>query len=231
MQCNHIHHIRASSAIWIDFVNKNSRVCRNLLHDIESFNGAIFFEASNEPNTIDHNVIYNVSVGSGLYARDCDKLLIAHNLVINCDHAGVHMRKTESRDRVGVCKDNDVINNILVGCGVAFDYERMGNVSDHNILSGMGAGFSLDDWQKSGLDAGSRTVELDIALEPGRPLLDWSCADTAAPTVKREELLRLDYFGRPYASDKVPVGPFTEGWGSMRRRLRLVPDDADSPRQ
>ncbi len=224
VQCNHIHHIRAASAIWIDFVNQNSRVCRNLLRDIASFNGAIFFEASNIPNMIDHNVIYNVSVGSGLYARDCDKLLIAHNLVINCDHAGVHMRKTESRDRVGVCKDNDVINNVLVGCGVAFDYERMGNVSDHNILSGMGAGFSLDDWQKSGLDASSTSIDLDLTIDPEDQRLAWSSA-TDVPAVSRHELLEVDYFGRPYPGDEVPVGPFTEGLNTVCRRLRLTSNE------
>ena len=222
VQSNHIHDIRASSGIWIDFVNKNSRVCRNLMHDIESFNGAIFFEASNEPNTIDHNVIYNVSVGSGLYARDCDKLLIAHNLVVNCDHAGVHMRKTESRDRVGVCKDNDVINNVLVGCGVAFDYERMGNVSDHNILCGMGEGFSLEEWQKSGLDANSTTIQLKVAIDPEDQLLEWSSTAGEVPEVTRNEVLENDYFGRPYASDEVSVGPFMEGLSEQGRRLRLT---------
>ena len=224
VQCNHIHDIVASPAIWIDFANQNSRVCRNLLHDIASFNGAIFFEASNIPNMIDHNVIYNVSVGSGLYARDCDELLIAHNLVVNCDHAGVHMRKTPTRDRVGVCKDNHVINNVLVRCGVAFDYEKMENVSDYNILSGMGEDFSLDDWQKSGLDANSATLQLDLTIDPEDQRLDWSSATDGVPAVIRHELLSLDYFGRSYSRDDVPVGPFAEGWSQVSRRLRLTPN-------
>ena len=186
--------------------------------------GAIFFEASNVPNMIDHNIIYNVSVGSGVYARDCDKLLIAHNLVVNCDHAAVHMRKTESRDRVGVCKDSDVINNVLVGCGVAFDYERMGNVSDYNILAGMGEEFSLDDWQKSGLDANSTTIELELAIGAQDQRLAWSSA-TDVPAVSRHELFDVDYYGRPYPGDEVPVGPFAEGLSPVCRRLRLTAND------
>ena len=224
VQCNHIHDIVASPGIWIDFANQNSRVCRNLLHDIASFNGAIFFEASNIPNMIDHNVIYNVSVGSGLYARDCDKLLIAHNLVVNCDHAGVHMRKTPTRDRVGVCKDNRVVNNVLARCGVAFDYEKMENVSDYNILSRIGEDFSLEDWQKAGLDANSATVQLDMAIDPEDQCLGWSSATDGVPAVARDELLSLDYFGRSYSGNEVPVGPFTEGWSQVRRRLRLTPN-------
>ena len=224
VQCNHIHDIVASPAIWIDFANQNSRVCRNLLHDIASLNGAIFFEASNIPNMIDHNVIYNVAVGSGVYNRDCDALLIAHNLVMNCHHAGIHMRKTPTRDRVGICKNNRVINNIIAQCGVAFDYEVMENISDNNILSGMGEDFSLDDWQRSGLDTRSTTAELDIAIEPEGESLAWSSPADALAMVTGDELLTLDYFGRPYPGDEVSVGPFTEGWSPVSRRLRLTPN-------
>ena len=223
VQCNHIHHCYAAPGIWMDFVNRNSRVCRNLLHDIATFNGAIFFEASNVPNLIDHNVIYNVKVGSGIYQRDCDQLLIAHNLVRNCDHAGVHMRKTPTRDRVGVCKDNRVINNILAQCSVAFDYEVMENVSDNNVLFGMGEGFSLGDWQGSGLDIHSRSARLEVAIDPGSQLLTWSSATDPAPTVPGDELLSCDYFGRPHPGHEVPAGPFTEGWSEVPRQLRLTP--------
>ena len=39
VQCNHIHHCHAAPGIWIDFANVNSRVTRNLLHDIASTTG------------------------------------------------------------------------------------------------------------------------------------------------------------------------------------------------
>ena len=224
VQCNHIHHCCAAPGIWIDFANRNSRVCRNLVHDIASTSGAIFFEASKFPNLIDHNVVYNVEAGSGIYQQDCDQLLIAHNLVLNCDHAGVHMRKNPTRDRVGVCKDNRIINNIIARCPIPFEYVVMENVSDNNILSGMGEGFSLGDWQESGLDTHSRTARLDVAIDPRDQLLAWSSATDAVPTVPRDELLSCDYFGRPYPGDYVPVGPFTEGWSAVRRLLRLTPN-------
>ncbi len=222
VQCNHIHDCHGAPGIWIDAGNRNSRVCRNLLHDIAAANGAIFFEKSNALNLIDHNVIYNVEQGNGVYQRDCDGLLIAHNFVRNCENAGVCIRKTQSRNR-GDCKNNRIINNVIAECGVAFEFDVMDNVSDCNILSRMGDDFDLNDWQQSGLDEHSTTVELDLAIDPGEPSLVWS-SKTALPMVIRDELMCLDYFGRPYpGDDDITVGPFIEGWSPVCRRLRLAP--------
>lgn len=220
VQCNHIHDCHGAPAIWIDCGNRNSRVCRNLVHDIAAANGAIFFEASNVLNLIDHNVIDHVEQGSGVYARDCDKLLIAHNLIRRCTHSGVRLRKTPTRDRVGVCKDNRLINNVIARCGVAFEFEVMENISDNNIFTDMGHDFSLIDWQASGLDAHSAALELDLAIDPGHRSLTWS-SSTQVPRVPCDELLTLDYFGRAYSSDTA-VGPFAEGWSTVRRQLQLA---------
>ena len=224
VQCNHIHHCHAAPGIWIDHSNWNSRVCRNLVHDITTSSGAIFFEASNVPNLIDHNIVYNVEHGSGVYQQDCDQLLIAHNLILNCDHAGVHMWKNPNKHRVGVCKHNRVINNIIAQCAVGFDYEVMENVSDYNILSRMGDDFSLIDWQASGLDTHSTMAKLDLAVDPEDWSLAWSSQTDAVLTELRDELLSTDYFGRPYSADEIPAGPFTEGWSPVGRQLKLVPD-------
>ena len=187
--------------------------------------GALFFEASNDLNLIDHNIIYNVEQGSGVYNRDCDGLLIAHNLIQNCGHSAVRIRKTQHRDRIGVCKNNRVINNVIAQCPVAFDYEVMENVSDYNIFSSMGDDFGLSDWQASGLDTHSTTVELEMAIDPEDPSLAWSSQTDPVPTVRRDELLSLDYFGRPYPGDEVTVGPFTEGWSPVCRQLKLAIND------
>ena len=60
----------------------------------------------------------------------------------------------------------------------------------------MGEEFSLEDWQANGQDAHSRMMALDIDLGEGRRL-EWSSPTDAVPMVDREELLSLDYFGRP----------------------------------
>jgi len=222
VQCNHIHHCYAAPGIWIDFANRNTRLCRNLLHDIATNNGAIFFEASSSPNLIDHNVVYNVE-GSGIYQRDCDLLLIAHNLTLDCSFAGIRMRKTPHRDRVGVCRNNRVINNIVARCPLAFDYEILENVSDCNAISGVSQDFDLGDWQSAGLDTHSRLADLDVAIEPGDQSLGWSSPTDEVLAVPCDELLSVDYFGRSYPQGAVPVGPFTEGWSRVRRQLRLLP--------
>ena len=224
VQCNHIHHCYAATGIWIDCANRNTRVCRNLVHDIAAANGAIAFEASNVLNLIDHNIIYNVD-GAGMHLHDSDLLLIAHNLIQNCSFAAVHMTKSPSRDRVGVCKNNRVINNVITRCPVAFDYDVMENVSDYNIFSDMGEDFSLGEWQATGLDTHSTVARLDLAIDPESQRLTWSSQTDPVPTVVRDELLNLDYFGRSYPGDEVTVGPFTEGWSPVCRQLKLAIND------
>ena len=222
VQSNHIHHCYAATGIWIDCANRNSRVSRNLLHDIAAANGAIAFEASNVLNLIDHNIIYNVD-GTGVHLHDCDLVVVGHNLIQSCSSAAVYLTKSPSRDRVGVCKNNRIINNIIAQCPVAFDFDVMENVSDSNIFSRMGDDFSLSDWQASGLDTHSSTVELDVVIYPEDQRLAWSSPTDAVVKVPRDKLLSFDYFGRSYPGDEVSVGPFTEGWSPVCRRLKLVP--------
>jgi hypothetical protein len=219
LQGNHFHDIHAAPAIWIDVWNWNTRICRNLVHDIAVTSGAIFPEKSNFLCLIDHNIIYNVIGGSGIFPQDIDQVLIAHNLILNCSLPGIRMSKNPRRDRVGICKHNRITNNIIAQCPVGFEYAKE-NVSDYNIFSRMGDDFSLDDWQANGQDTHSTTMELDIAIGDDQGL-EWSSPTDAVLMVGREELLDLDYFGRPYTQDEVTVGPFIEGWSAVRRRLRL----------
>ena len=219
---NHVHDCYASSGIWIDFANRNTRVTRNLIHDISSYAGGLFFEASNVVNLIDHNVVYNVQ-GSGFYLHDSDRLLVTHNLLVNCAPYGIRMTKTRTRDRVGVSKHNRVINNVVAECPVPFEYANTENVSDYNIVSGAGQNFSLAEWQSTGLDAHSRTADLDIAVGPEDGILTWSARKAEVLKVTRDERLGFDYFGRRYPDSVIAVGPFIEGWSPVHRRLKLVP--------
>ncbi len=219
---NHVHDCYASAGIWIDFANRNTRVTRNLIHDISSYAGALFFEASNVLNLIDHNVVYNVQ-GSGFYLHDSDRLLVAHNLLVNCAPYGIRMTKTKTRDRVGVSKHNRVINNVVAQCPVPFEYANTENVSDYNIVSGAGKDFSLAKWQSTGLDTHSRTAKLDITIGPEDGILSWSARTDDVLTVIRDERMGFDYFGRTYPEDVIAVGPFIEGWSQAHRRLRLIP--------
>ncbi len=218
---NHVHDCYASSGIWIDFANRNTRVTRNLIHDISSYAGGLFFEASNVINLIDHNVVYNVQ-GSGFYLHDSDRLLVTHNLLVNCAPYGIRMTKTKTRDRVGVSKHNRVINNVVAECPVPFEYANTENVSDYNIVSGAGQNFSLAEWQSTGLDSHSRTANLDIAIGPEDGILSWSARKDEVLKVTRDERMGFDYFGRKYPGGVITVGPFIEGWSPAHRRLKLV---------
>ena len=218
---NHVHDCYASAGIWIDFANRNTRVTRNLIHDISSYAGGLFFEASNVLNLIDHNVVYNVQ-GSGFYLHDSDRLLVTHNLLVNCAPYGIRMTKTKTRDRVGVSKHNRVINNIVAQCPVPFEYANTENVSDYNVVSGAGKAFGLDEWQSTGLDANSRTADLDINIGPEDGIISWSARSDEVLTVPRDERMGIDYLGRRYAEGAIAVGPFVEGWSPVHRRLKLI---------
>ena len=172
-------------------------------------------------NLIDHNVVYNVQ-GSGFYLHDSDRLLVTHNLLVNCAPYGIRMTKTRTRDRVGVSKHNRVINNVVAECPVPFEYANTENVSDYNIVSGAGRNFSLAEWQSTGLDTHSRTADLDIAVGPEDGILTWSARKDEVLKVPRDERLGFDYFGRRYPDSVIAVGPFIEGWSPVQRRLKLV---------
>jgi hypothetical protein len=101
----------------------------------------------------------------------------------------------------------------------------MENISDYNLLSNIGEDFSLGEWQTTGLDTDSRMAELDLAIDPTNQCLTWSSQADAVLRVRRDdEYQNLDYFGRSYPGVEIPVGPFTEGWSSVCRRLRLIPN-------
>ena len=216
VQSNRIHDCYAGSAIWIDFMNRNTRVCRNLLHDVSAFTGAVFFEASNALNMVDHNVVYRVR-GSGLYQHDCDQLVIAHNLVADCSLAGIRMLKNKDRDRVGFCKNNRVVNNVVTRCKVPLEYFDIENNSDQNVFSGIGDEFDFESWKQTGLDPGSCVLDLEVTFDEDDRGMSWSGADFEPIPV--DEVLNCDYFGRRHAGGKMPIGPFMEGWSSIPRRL------------
>ena len=134
------------------------------------------------------------------------------------------MLKNKERDRVGICKNNRVINNVVVGCAVPLDYFDVENVSDHNLFAGPRDDYDLAEWQTQGLDAHSRVVSLDLAFDRDTQTFSWLSAEDEIVQARREEVLDCDYFGRAHPADQVPVGPFIEGWSKVRRQLQLVPN-------
>ena len=133
---NVFRHLWDSPGIWLDYLNRNSRVTGNVFADIESLHGAVYVEVSHAPNLIDHNVIWDVrdrpassraagvapraAQGHGIDIDTGEGAIVANNLIanvrdgfavsVNLDQAGrvVH-------GRVGLCRDHRVINNVIAG--------------------------------------------------------------------------------------------------------------------
>jgi alpha-L-arabinofuranosidase len=54
---NLVHHINCGAGIWIQTDSKNSRISRNIIHDISTIRGALVLESSTTPNLVDNNFI------------------------------------------------------------------------------------------------------------------------------------------------------------------------------
>ena len=206
---NIITDIQAAPGIWLDYNNINSRVTRNVLANIESVNGAIFIEASQVPNIVDRNFVWNVT-GSGIYQHDCDELTVAHNFVANCTKQAVEMRICEGRmvnGRLSTCKRNRVLNNILVSSpnGVWFIHDD--NISDRNIFVDCGPPFDFAAWQKKGFDKNGLTAKINVAFDVKKLTFTWSTAEKL-PLFERLETSGYDFCDSPWKTDKIPAGPF-----------------------
>ena len=134
---NVFRHLWESPAIWLDYLNRNSRVTGNVFADIESLHGAVYLEVSHAPNLIDHNVIWDVRdrsasspvaegvpravQGHGIDIDTGEGAVVAHNLIahvpdgfavsVNLDQAGRIVA-----GRVGLCRGHQVVNNIVSRC-------------------------------------------------------------------------------------------------------------------
>ena len=152
---NVIRHLRYAPGIWLDYGNANTRVTRNVIGDIaETLLGGIYLEASHEPNMLDHNIIWNVTMGERVSAtssrRDggwciqtqgSDEAVIAHNLFGRCEDAAVHIRTTEDRiveGRGGTSRWSQLLNNIFFQCGKSIDLPHRENKAEGNLYARSG---------------------------------------------------------------------------------------------
>ncbi|MFQ6130959.1 MAG: right-handed parallel beta-helix repeat-containing protein [Armatimonadota bacterium] len=196
--------------IWMDYANVNSRCTRNVVLDADSSNGAIFMEASQQPNLVDRNIVIG-STGNGIYQHDCDELIIAHNLIARCSNAGIRMRICEGRKvggRLTTAKRNTITGNVIVDVGSMLAISDPENRSDHNVFVPRPNGFDLGQWQQStGWDENSVMADLRLHLDPDALELILEPAD-ALPSVPRLEAITHDFLGRELQGDTVLAGPF-----------------------
>jgi len=177
---NLICHTVAAPGMWLDWDNVNCRVTRNVVMDVRSTAGGVFFEASQQPNWVDHNVIWNVE-GNGVYQHDCDELAVFHNLIGRCTGAAVHMRVCTQRKlngRLVTCKRNEVRDNAMVDNGSIVYFIDPENSSDHNVIADSRRPDALAAWQaSSGKDAHSRQMPIRVTLDGATLSLGWTAPE------------------------------------------------------
>jgi alpha-N-arabinofuranosidase len=207
---NIITDIEAAPGIWMDYDNINSRVTQNVLVNIESVNGAIFIEASQVPNIVDRNFVWDVE-GSGIYQHDCDELTVAHNFVAKCAKEAVEMRICQGRmvgGRLSTCKRNRVLNNILIKAPKGVFFIDDDNLSDCNIFFDCSGPFDFKAWQEKGFGPNSITAKINVSFDKQKLSFTWS-AKGKLPLFPKIGICTHDFFDSAWGPDKVPAGPFS----------------------
>jgi hypothetical protein len=232
--------MRYAAGLWLDVAASNNRMSGNVIADVISVSGAIHIEGTHEQHQIDNNVIWGVkaseptggglegSMGTCVFIHGTDKLIIAQNLLANCQTTGVYSVPVEKRligTRGGTARENKVYNNIFYGWGTAaIGFANEHNQTDGNVYvtAGRGGGYLrifspapeqwLDlaawrefyGWDKNGAlgtaEAPSFDIEkLVVTFVPGA---QW-------PKVSLFNSIDTDLFGQPAGQTRTP-GPFAD---------------------
>ena len=201
---NHISRIEGGGGIWLDWDNRGSRVTRNLIHDVRTAQGAVFVEASQQPNLVDHNVIWNIS-GQGVRAADTDNLTVAHNLFIRVSEDLVFAKVATNRSLGGrrlTSRGNRVLNNIFVDTGKPNAFDDADNLADFNIYVSTAAGSAA---KRPGTEPHSIAMNATLSLNDF--VVDWKPAHflPGAPPLK---FCGRDFFERARGAELTVPGPF-----------------------
>jgi hypothetical protein len=197
---NVFRHIRNAPGVWLDFMNRNSRVSENVFADIESISGAVYIEVSHALNMVDHNVVWDVRgtgrarSGKGINVDTGELCVVAHNLVgqVRDEYAvtaNLNQRERVVVGRVGLCRQHKVMNNIIVGCPRRVFFGRAAdNLCDGNLYDERDdptslciaspepqALLNLEAWQTYyGLDTHGCQARIEADFDPDALLLTWS---------------------------------------------------------
>jgi hypothetical protein len=202
---NYIARIQGGCGIWLDWDNKNSRVTGNIIHDINTVQGAIFIEASQVLNLVDNNLIWNIN-GQGVRVADSDNTVIAHNLFANVSEELVFAKVATDRSLGGrrlTSKGNRIVNNLVVDQGKQFITDDPSNVADYNVYISTKAGKTATK------DAGEHSLAIngEMAFDTDKLLLTWKSA-SSFPTVPIVKNCESDFFGRGRTTAQNVPGPF-----------------------
>jgi hypothetical protein len=178
---------RHGAGIWMDWDNRNSRCCQNIIVNANTMHGGIFVEASFVPNLIDQNFIWGTQ-GHGIYEHDCSHQVFAHNFIGQSTRSGLHLHGKITNRRIGPGEPeygaHQVMNNVLYQNAKTNVFGGRPSTISGNLSEGITAAFD------------ARTLELTWSA--ARP----SSECDAVPGVG------FDFFGRPRTGPKAAAGPF-----------------------
>jgi alpha-L-arabinofuranosidase len=205
VQNNYISYIQGGCGIWLDFGNQNSRITKNVLQEINTVQGAIFIEASQVPNMVDNNILWNVD-GEGVRLADTDSAIVIHNLLANISEEQVVCRVATDRSLAGrklTSKGNQIFNNIIVDQGKPILSEDPSNLTDYNVY------VSTITGNTSAKDNGvhSLAIKGKIAFDENNLLVSWKSA-LSFPTVPVIMNCELDFFNNDRKQGHNVPGPF-----------------------
>ena len=226
---NRIYDTNGGAGIWLDWDNRYSRVCRNLITGTRSMFGGVFIEASHTANLVDNNIILDTD-GHGVYSHDSDRITVAHNLIARSTKAAVFLTlgatKRWVQGRGATSRRHRVLNNIFTDNYTLVEFDNSDNHSDYNALGRDGGegpfrihrpeqNLDLDAWREfQNCDTHSARVAVTVVHEPTAQ----SCTltiDGALSTCPLMPEASVDYNGQLRAEDTVLPGPFADG-GSQK---------------
>ncbi len=198
---NHIADIQAAGGIWLDWNNRNSRITRNLIRNVQTAQAAIFIEASQHANLVDNNVIWEID-GQGVRLADTDKTVVAHNLIARTREELVYAKVATKRSLGGrplTAAGNRVVNNLFLDprkpLALADGNDAGSNVyawTGREVFEIGGEAESIAVAAKAAFDPSSLTLSLELDLLPGTG----------------EPLVTTDYFGCSRDVSQSLPGPF-----------------------
>lgn len=234
---NVLRHIRHANGVWLDTINENNRITRNIFADIpgEINPQAVHIEASAKTNEIDDNIFSGLT--GGVLIRDTNNLIVSNNLFLDC-RVGVTMTTGLAAPRLvgpyGYTADgvnNRVYNNVFDRMEQsAIEFTTTTNSADGNVFSGMPrrGGYlrllgptqyqvwdvpeqwlNLEMWQlEHGWDKNGKVTDIDASFDPDALTLTLKYPQGMSG-VPVFNHLSTDYFGKPADASRLP-GPFAE---------------------
>lgn len=221
---NRLFNTHGGSGIWLDWDNRNSRVCQNLIVGTRSMFGGVFIEASHTGNLVDNNIFLHTE-GHGIYSHDSDRITIAHNLIAWSSKAAVFLSlgdpKRWVQGRGATSRRHRVFNNIFCDNGTAVEFACPDNASDWNIFGRNGGNgplrihrpeenLDIDAWREfHGLDVKSTWADVNVSFDADT--LTLACTvNGMLPACPVMPEANIDFHGelRP-ASTTIP-GPFAQ---------------------